>query len=934
MVNPRLKRKRMTNDRSTRTRTGLTFATMLLLLVGCDSGPDSATLLANATAAQDRGDPRAAVIELKNLLQAEPEHREARWQLGSIYLQLGQGNAAVKELERAQRLGHTSEDLPVALLSARMMLGQFKEVLGTLSTMDGVRTNADLLVLRAQAQLGLRRIEDAERTFKTVLKLEPGNLQAQRGLARVALSNKDFEAANTHIASSLETARDDLQSWLLKGELELSRGQFADALSAFKAAELLLAQSPAVRIGLVRAYLGLGQTDAADGYLESLHTASPNHPLINYFRGVSARQRNDLVKAQEALREVLRVQPNHAQTLLLMGSIHYGNGEYRQAEDMLSRFVNSVPGHVAARKLLAAVHLRLNNAAEAINTLEPAVLGSPKDAQLLAMLGSAYLGDREYEKGSALLEKAAEIDPNAAAIRTQLALSHLASGAPDEAVAALKSAVELDPSFTRADLLLVFTHLRNRAWKEAETAARELAEKQPDDPVPLNLLGAALAGQGQFAQARQQYEAALKADANYVNAHMNLASLDARTGDIEAAQKRYQDVLISAPEHEQATMGLARLLAQRDELEGAISLLEGLRARSGQAIQARTALANIYIRQGKTSNALTAAEEASRLAPNAPGVMLVLGQSLAAAGEQRRALTVFEQLARAQSRSADAQHQLALAQIRVNEYSDAIEQLQLALKINPEHFAARTALGNVQVRLGETDAALTTANDVEQRFPTSPAGAALRGDVYLRAGDARKAYAAYQKAFDVAPVSAMLLKLYGAQTRSGDPDGAKTLLEDWLTRNPDDAAVRLTIASLEHQQGQIETAAAEYERVLKSNPRSVMALNNLAWIYFERNDPKALELAERAFALAPNRPEIADTRGWLLVQSGEIESGLKYLERAAKAAPQLPEIQFHLASGLAKAGDKYRARGILETILASDTDFSKRADAKKLLATL
>ena len=106
----------MTKNGAARTHTELTLAIILLLLSGCDAAPDSATLLANAAAAQDRGDHRAAVIELKNLLQAQPEHREARWRLGSIYLQLGQGRAAVKELERAQRLGHSSEELLVALL--------------------------------------------------------------------------------------------------------------------------------------------------------------------------------------------------------------------------------------------------------------------------------------------------------------------------------------------------------------------------------------------------------------------------------------------------------------------------------------------------------------------------------------------------------------------------------------------------------------------------------------------------------------------------------------------------------------------------------------------------------------------------------------------------------------------------------------------------
>ena len=80
--------------------------------------------------------------------------------------------------------------------------------------------------------------------------LNPESRQAQRGLARVALSNRDDTAAK-ELDKSLNLNRDDVQTWLL-GELELSRGNFEASLSAFKSAEQLLATAPAVRVGIAR----------------------------------------------------------------------------------------------------------------------------------------------------------------------------------------------------------------------------------------------------------------------------------------------------------------------------------------------------------------------------------------------------------------------------------------------------------------------------------------------------------------------------------------------------------------------------------------------------------------------------------------------------------------------------------------------------------
>ena len=176
--------------------------------------------------------------------------------------------------------------------------------------MDGAASNGDLLILRGQPQLGLRRLEEAESAFHKALVVKPDSLQVQRGLTRVALSKRGFETADRQL-SSIASNSWDIQTWLLKSEFELSRGDFNAAYDAFADPERLLPRSLAVRIGLVRALLGLGRAEDAYAHLANLHKNSPSHPLVNYFRGLSARQKNDLQGAQEALHEVIKIQPNH-----------------------------------------------------------------------------------------------------------------------------------------------------------------------------------------------------------------------------------------------------------------------------------------------------------------------------------------------------------------------------------------------------------------------------------------------------------------------------------------------------------------------------------------------------------------------------------------------------------------------------------------------
>ncbi len=134
------------------------------------------------------------------------------------------------------------------------------------------------------------------------------------------------------------------------------------------------------------------------------------------------------------------------------------------------------------------------------------------------------------------------------------------------------------------------------------------------------------------------------------------------------------------------------------------------------------------------------------------------------------------------------------------------------------------------------------------------------------------------------------------------------MLHDWLAKHPDDAATRLLLAQYYMDRTQNALAASQYELVLKAHPTSVGALNNLAWIYTEQHNPKALALAEQAYKLAPQSPGVADTYAWALIAGNQPKTALPILVKAAKAAPKEPSIQYHLAVAQARTGDKAGAR--------------------------
>ena len=91
----------------------------------------------------------AGILELKNALQIESNLPEARWMLGKIYLQTGNGAAAFKEISQAQSLGFRDPQLDSLLLQVMLLQRRYEDILDKTYTDEVMST--ETLVLRGKA---------------------------------------------------------------------------------------------------------------------------------------------------------------------------------------------------------------------------------------------------------------------------------------------------------------------------------------------------------------------------------------------------------------------------------------------------------------------------------------------------------------------------------------------------------------------------------------------------------------------------------------------------------------------------------------------------------------------------------------------------------------------------------------------------------------
>jgi Flp pilus assembly protein TadD len=132
------------------------------------------------------------------------------------------------------------------------------------------------------------------------------------------------------------------------------------------------------------------------------------------------------------------------------------------------------------------------------------------------------------------------------------------------------------------------------------------------------------------------------------------------------------------------------------------------------------------------------------------------------------------------------------------------------------------------------------------------------------------------------------------------------------------------------QAGRNEAAKKNYQQILALQPADIGMQLNYAQLLQRMGDAGAVAVAEKALKQAPGNADAADTLGWILVQRGNIEGGLRHLREARLRSPNNGEIRYHLAFALAKLNRKAEAKEELNAALNSQPKLPMTQDLNRL----
>jgi tetratricopeptide (TPR) repeat protein len=383
-----------------------------------------------------------------------------------------------------------------------------------------------------------------------------------------------------------------------------------------------------------------------------------------------------------------------------------------------------------------------------------------------------------------------------------------------------------------------------------------------------------------------------------------------------------------------------------------------------------------WLAAGDPARALALARQAAAAEPSAPGPVLLAMELRASRPEAEQ--IIVEHLGR-----PGAEPALRLAWARVltsaQRYPDAIEQLELTTRQQPDQAPAWLMLGALHLELrhfAEADAALQRYVALAQTQPAQPAAEAGEEEaddgtprpdqglvqawlMLAQSAEQRGQFAAAeawlariddpQRALEVQARKATLM------ARQGQVDGALASLRRVPERSPEDARAKLVAEAqllreikrwqaafdvygqanqrfpddvdLLYEQAMVAEKIQridEMERLLRQviaiKPDHGHAHNALGYSLADRGLrlPEARELIARALALMPGDPFITDSLGWVEFRLGNLVEAEKHLRRAWAARPDT-EIGAHLGEVLWALGRHDEARRIWRQAQARDS---------------
>ncbi len=364
-----------------------------------------------------------------------------------------------------------------------------------------------------------------------------------------------------------------------------------------------------------------------------------------------------LAEAEDAYKEILKIAPDHADILNLLGLTLFQKREHNEAAGFIKRAIRINPSNPLYHINLGNTLHGLNKEDEAADAYLQALAIHPDHAEALNNLGNVYYVQGKLDESLSCYKRAIELNGENPDACNNLGVVLRKLGRLEEAVSILRKGLELNPGHARA----------------------------------LNNLGIALKEQNRFTEAIAYYRQSLALQSK-PDTFNNLAlALKAagRQGEAVSVSRKALEIF---PENFGIYFVLGGLLKGHGRPEEAVSCYRKALGIDPDSAEVYNNMGDALNALGKTDKAILCFKEALRLNPNDFKTYLNLGTAFRNQGKMSMAVAAYKRVLAIEPGCAPACNNLAGVMLKQGKVEEAVEHYQEAIASQPDYDVAHSNL--------------------------------------------------------------------------------------------------------------------------------------------------------------------------------------------------------------------------------------------------
>ena len=730
--------------------------------------------------------------------------------------------------------------------------------------------------------VGLAAIVEERKDFQgmfgilqRIVRLDPNQLDSQVKLGKLYLIGSDEATALEHADKALEIDPNHNGALALKAAIQLKAG---DNIGAVELASRVIASDPtnpeAVTV-LVTERASAGDNEKA---LELLETALDENPEI-------------------AVLQLLRIQ--------LLKNLDRGD----DVRDAYSELISLFPEQTAYRRVYTSELLSVQNFVDAQEQLEAIVELEPEniDAKLDVIrvinsnpaIGQSGAGDK--------FRTYIDAEPDNTELRFTYVDFLREIGDNEGATTQLEGLVTSDDSdvVLRAKNEIAEDFFNNDDWDGAEALVTEILAADAENTAALVKRASIKIRAEEYDSAIIDLRTALDSSPDMAEALVAMATAFERQGSISSARAELARAFDTSGRNPRISNIFARFLVRHDDSPRAEEVLENSLASFPGNVDNLRLLASIRLSLQDWRGAEEIAQILENVGDDSEDIDRIRSEAYAGLGDFNsviETLTAQNEEAPLESRPLST---LVAAYLQSERFDEAEELLNRIIAGDTDTYPARILLAQVQAVRGEVDSAVSVLEDAITAEPTRAVAYEL---------------------------------LYRHFLQSGQAERAAQLIDQGISRAPDNSALKIFKADLYLGESDFESAFEIYSSLIEARPNDVLIANNFVSLSSDlRTDQASIQKALEYVAILEgmDNPAFYDTIGWANYRAGNIEKAVEFLEKAVETAGDNAEILYHLGAAQVASGDSEQGKVNLERALsAGGEEFRFATEVQELLGQL